>query len=309
LVRGAFIGGTRSIYAGRMREIRTLRGRRLSVTPNHPIGTVQGLRAAALLDVGDELLCDGRIADAHQGRSEELDQDEAPSRIEDVFDALAVRGISRRVKPRAHDFHGDARWLMGEIDAITPDHHLRREPVTGGCYRGGETMDMLPGHGEPSIAQLALDAARVHASPFDLLGSRTRPDTQSVLLEMAGDHAPRNAERDGELFHGIATTIPLDEIGGVEDVKSLLDAPSSAESSSLDAVLAEVMGERGITDPAILREAVLRFAGAVTLDEIVEIRDYEFRGHVYDLMTESGLMIADGIIASNCTLLYYDEAP
>ena len=36
------------------------------------------------------------------------------------------------------------------------------------------------------------------------------------------------------------------------------------------------------------------------LDRVVEVRDHEFSGHVYDLQSVSGWMVAQGIICSNC---------
>jgi HK97 family phage portal protein len=306
LVRGAFVGGTRSVYAGPMREIRTLLGRRLSVTPNHPILTAQGLRPAGSLNVGDDLLCDREVVGGSaMARSKDFDHDQTPARIEDVFDALAVAHAPRRTQVRAHDFHGDAAGHMGEVYAIAPDHVLRRQPVVYGD-RGGDLADMGTGRSEPCGPQLSLDAGGAHSLPFEFLGGRTSADRDASFAQVPRDNGARDAECRGNLFEGISRLVSARDVFGVEDMQAVLSAPCRSESATLNAVLHELATERGITNPDLHRETVLRFAGEVTTDEIVEIRDYEFRGHVYDLMSTSGLIIADGIIASNCSLLYYD---
>ena len=48
------------------------------------------------------------------------------------------------------------------------------------------------------------------------------------------------------------------------------------------------------------RLARLFDAQALALDQVVDVVEGHFSGHVYDLQEVSGLMIAGGIIASNC---------
>jgi len=48
------------------------------------------------------------------------------------------------------------------------------------------------------------------------------------------------------------------------------------------------------------RKLAVADASFVELDEIVDISFLEYDGHVYDLQEESGLMIADGLVTSNC---------
>jgi hypothetical protein len=40
--------------------------------------------------------------------------------------------------------------------------------------------------------------------------------------------------------------------------------------------------------------------GVAVFDDVVSVRREQFSGHVYDLQERSGLMIADGVIVSNC---------
>ncbi|WP_312358796.1 hypothetical protein [Mixta calida] len=53
-------------------------------------------------------------------------------------------------------------------------------------------------------------------------------------------------------------------------------------------------------DAEILGDKANVIPSGISLDEIINVRRREFFGHVYDLQEESGLMVANGIIASNC---------
>jgi hypothetical protein len=50
-----------------------------------------------------------------------------------------------------------------------------------------------------------------------------------------------------------------------------------------------------------MREFLDRFASLVTADEVVEVRDFEFAGHVYDLQVGPyPLYFTEGVITHNC---------
>lgn len=57
----------------------------------------------------------------------------------------------------------------------------------------------------------------------------------------------------------------------------------------------------GVTaDPNLLRQLAVGSAGLVTTDQIIKIRQIQFCGHVYNLESNIGWYLADGIIAHNC---------
>ena len=43
-----------------------------------------------------------------------------------------------------------------------------------------------------------------------------------------------------------------------------------------------------------------RSAGEITLNDVIGVRRFPFVGHVYDLQTVTGWMLANGIGVSNC---------
>jgi hypothetical protein len=65
-------------------------------------------------------------------------------------------------------------------------------------------------------------------------------------------------------------------------------------------VLAEHAIDDRSADVAAVREFVDALTGEVALDEIVDIERREFRGHVWNIETERGWYIAEGIVTHNC---------
>lgn len=47
-------------------------------------------------------------------------------------------------------------------------------------------------------------------------------------------------------------------------------------------------------------DTLFGYAGKVFADHVTGVEVFEWCGHVYDLEEKSGLMVANGIIASNC---------
>jgi hypothetical protein len=126
-------------------------------------------------------------------------------------------------------------------------------------------------------------------------------------MQMPTDHAARDPELGREAFDGSAIAILGEHGMAIQPVDIASEPPRLALTALLDAVLMEVSQERGATDSRLIRQAFERHAVEVATDQVIEIRDVEFRGHVYDLMTESGIIIAGGILVRNCTLLYYNS--
>jgi len=90
----------------------------LRVTPNHPILTAGGLRAAHSLQVGDEVVC------MPQQSADAVEQDiyRAPTPIEQVFQALAATTNMESVA--VHDFYGDI--VESQVDVVRT---ARRLPI------------------------------------------------------------------------------------------------------------------------------------------------------------------------------------
>jgi hypothetical protein len=321
LVSGRFVAGLKARYAGPAREIKTAGGHRLSVTPNHPVMTSRGLVPAKDLRKGDALLgyhgepcfLSGVVGDA--------DRENGPSPIEDVFEALSTNGRVFEAATDA-DLHGDARFIDGEIQVVTtkgmlagyretriaertedlilvPAHAGESKMVSLGGRDSLAKRTLPPRDGLPSGGTLTLDqpAALVDLDPFQPLCLGLAANWDIPLPKMEGDRASFDSK-------GISES--LDALPGKESGNHLIDRedPATIRAGSLvpkrDAVVSKDHIERREAHSEFIQDLLDRSAGTVSFDEISEVRDFEFVGHVYDLQTDVGWMIAQGIVTSNC---------
>ena len=261
LVRGEFVAGLEARYSGQAVELRTAGGRRLSVTPNHPVLTADGMVAASALRQGDKLVCYSdrieRVQDASAAHEEN-----APLPIEQVTGSFAIRIPVERGSSRL-DLHGDARFIDGDVHVVLPDGQLAVEcdppeqRVADGRFGGAlqsTTRDSSPDH------------FSVASSPASGLG----PGGGALPLR-------------GRPVHGL----PLQSL-------------RVGASAQLDSGFLEAPHERDSYVSRFAGELIQRNAGAITLDELVEVRNFQWSGQVYDLQSVTGFLVANGIIASNC---------
>jgi SPP1 gp7 family putative phage head morphogenesis protein len=267
LVQGRFDGGLRARYAGELVELHTHGGRVLRVTPNHPLATPDGFVAAGELRPGQHVL--GYVGDAQGLAPGDVDPQQQPSRIEDVFDALGVRGRAVGLRPRAHDLHGDGAFTHGHVDVVGAAGELLLDSQAQSSQAGGEPVLAAPD---------ASGVQEVGPGGLGLLG---------VALDPPAGGVPGGA------------TLPLDG-GAVGPQRSPLEPLRIGSASALDARLRQPAGDDATADSEFLRELVLAGSLDVAPDEIVRVERHAFSGHVYDLSTEGGWYVVQGIVSSNC---------
>ena len=257
--------GSRGLYTGQAVEVRTESGRVLRVTPNHPVATVNGFAPAGSLENGQELLSYGVDIQVHAVG--EVDVNQAPALVEDVFSALAERGEVLRTGLVADDLHGDAKAMGSHVDVVGAERVLTRwldppaehessdlaltVPYSGAAqvvgYRGlalglvGD--DPTTGRG-PGGGALPLDSSAVHLRPLQTLRLGPAAELDTDLTEHPGERRAAHARRVGQMLHGCA--------------------------------------------------------GLVFTDKVVEVREFDFAGHVYDFQSPLGWIVAEGVVTSNC---------
>ena len=125
LVSGDFEIGLKAWYSGRAVEIIATHGSRLSVTVNHPILTSKGWIKAGQLKEGDDLLgyqcrIDGGVGApivGSDGSLRDVDDEQAPFAVEQIFDALAAQRFGRADRA-AFDLYGDALDFKGHVQVV-----------------------------------------------------------------------------------------------------------------------------------------------------------------------------------------------
>jgi phage portal protein BeeE len=267
VVSGAFIAGVRALYAGQAREIYTRNGRCLRVTPGHPVATERGFVPAYKLAEGDYVIGCAVDVDCQSVpaaiAAEQVEH--APTTIEQVFDALALRWPTEARQVRADHFHGDGVAVQGEVDVVRADGTLLANANSARAKHLSEFVLVDAAPGEPRLR--GLGSRDLDGSGIDLPATRTPSGTELTL----------NVHRLGPL-----------------------QALRFGSAAAMHVALAEPAGQSDTADAAFLRELFQRHAADIALDQIVEIRDIEFDGHVYDLQSDTGWMVAQGFVVSNC---------
>jgi len=278
-VRGEFVGAVRAWYQGRFAEIVTRAGRRLTVTPNHPIATANGWIAAGQIKQGDYVAAYQPHIE-RSGVSGSHDQQNEPVAIGQVFEALRLAGRSEIRDRQTVDFDGDAQAFVGDIEVVTADGPLPDDRES----RGGQQRDKRPlGIGDVGLS------LEFGPGPGDAFG---------VGSTYAPDAIPG------------ATQPTLGDCGAV-----LADVPRPTRPLAVGigadyyATFAQAAGQDRAVVAGFLRQLIQRNAGGVTLDEVVEVRYFDAARDVYDLQSTHGLIVATdpasddgcgGIIAANC---------
>ncbi|MFZ5785513.1 MAG: phage minor head protein [Acidobacteriota bacterium] len=281
VVSGSFIAGARASYAGRVVRLKTLEGRELSVTANHPVATARGMIPAHEIREGDHLVSYRAQVEPHAavppGSADH--HEDGPAEIHQVFHALREGGSLCRLEAGPEDFHGDALRFESQVDVAMLYRELLHDGDTAAAKLVGdlglEAMGMSEVlHEGDSSAQLPLEGVS-GAAPSAPGGGELPIDTPPV----AAHRRPLESLRFGS-------------------------------TANLDAALAELSRERRARDAGFYGELLHRLPGAIALDQVVEVVEGDWSGHVYDLQSVSGHIVAQGILCSNCrcSVIPADEA-
>lgn len=269
-IAGTFTGASRALYAGQAVELTSAVGRRFAVTANHPVATARGIIPAKAVRQGDELLADGVEARVpFLRRRSQRDEHHAPVQAQEVFRALAQSLAIGRTFLGRNDFHGEADRFHGHVDVVGSYCELLHGPVAFASEGSGDDVFEAP----------------LSRSAF-LMRSRLE------LLRTKGHTAPQaGLPRRGAL--------PLHELAlGLQ--RAPLHELRFRATADVDAALHELSLERLAADPELVGELLHRCAGSIALDAVVQVRHFDWLGHVYDFETSSGWIFAEGALVSNC---------
>lgn len=270
-------------YDGDLFIIRTASGKHLSCTPEHPILTDHGWVAARNLVEGGYVV--SSLSDEWVAISDDDDQN-VPPRIEQI--AHAFRGAphvtTSKVPLPAKDLDGNR--IGSEVAVIYADSLLLNNGEAAIAEHGGERvlcarhagLPEFAGGGAPNLAFMRLDAP---SAPAGILATADR------VMGGGGDGEPFFPSSLGKA-----------------------DALAGAAVADRDGPLFELVGDGLAAYPVPDREAINRLAGKVTNDEIVEIQLVrDWCGQVYNLQTQSGFYVANGIVTHNChCYMTFDKA-
>jgi hypothetical protein len=274
-VEGNTLAATRMSYTGQIREVKTAQGHTLSVTPNHPVATIRGFVPACQVQEGDYLLSYGRGIEQNEVSRLSFmsgspifppkDDQYGPTKIEKVFHSLEAVFEPVTVKRLGLEFHGDAAYGDSDIDIVYVDSKLRDRT-------------------KPTI----LDQIKC------LLFETAKFSTYHILHQRLG----ASLLVGGSVFPSFPVVSCFDEVLASSFKPS--NTLRIGSTACLDAVLLEMSGEFAARDASFCRELQERLPSLVSQDEVIKVRDFSYSGHVYDLQTVSEVIVAEGLIISNC---------
>ncbi|MCC6328980.1 MAG: hypothetical protein IT174_10720 [Acidobacteria bacterium] len=302
---------TRRFYEGDVVEIETSSGLRLTVTPNHPIMTRNGWVAADPIEKGNYVVGTG------DGQRVCIDinphVDNKPSVVDQIFiAAMERRGMISEVVPHSPaNFHGDGKG--SDVDVIFIDRHLRRDldsafgkPAAETQFISGrEGLGVLAGqspfdelfmrHLPPSDRIMSgLDISSVFPGRplfhHHAVGIKNRSDRDAYLDEATPYHLTRHSEMFSEGVLGGSTFVSGSKFGGGK-VMAISTGDSAFLQNSVEAAGSDI---------EFCRDFLNRHSVNVSLDRVVKVSRYFYRGHVFNLETSTGYYIANGIVTHNC---------
>lgn len=260
----------RSTYSGDIVKVSTSNCGGFSVTPNHIMLTSRGWVRAKNLVKGDKVV-------RYRGWAEftspspswaPANNDSVPT-IEKLFASVVESGLVSSVR-----MPGSAEYLKGdvskddEISVVNVDGFLR---------------DKINAPASKFLRNAPLVEARV-PTKCALSGFGTL-DLLLVGIRLAADGVMGGNAVASILFRGALAH------------HELIGLP---EGAHYDARLLETANNDGCGDVESLGELLDALSAFVALDDIVDIKVFNFCGHVYDASSLSTLYLANGYLSSNC---------
>lgn len=314
---GQITGASDRWYEGQMIIIRTAGGKKLTCTPNHPILTKVGWVAAHLLNTGDHVIGDRSIDGM---RFINQDNQNVPTRIEEIANAFLRSGevITAKVPVSPEYFHGDGegsqvavigtnRFLRDEIYPPLAQQFTQSDLILADFqqfFLDSLGMQELGFCGDfPSSYRIMSRFGEIAALPFIEAGHPDKHRLADVSGLDAGFTQPIIDDSTGTVItlgqsqNRFPALVQLNQLI-IREIPQMMDGYSS--DRDYDSLLPEHPNDNFRSDPEIFSEGRGALPGPEFYDQIIDIDIHDFCGHVYNLETEHGFYVADGIINHNC---------
>jgi len=265
--------GYKRFYEGKLINITTTTGIKLSGTSNHPVLTDQGWVALNQIKIGTNIVCASFVKDSG---SIDPDIKNRPSMISEIFDFLSIGNPGQRTSGITKQFHGDG---------FDSDVYIK----TIECQLLDRVKAFFLKPFKKNILSLPFKRFRFLASESSFYTSgfwlRRAFKRFIGLSSKLFSIIVRKITHAGE--HGTAS-VPNGDVG-------LSKKPIDNASRNIEFARKHLCGK----------------SGKVFFDKIVGIDISNFSGHVYNLQTKNGIYVAmnnlshngdniNGIVVHNC---------
>src|SRR5690625_2297578 len=323
-------------YKGPLYKISTKNGVELPATPNHPLLSDRGWVGAQHIQVGDKLIHPHAGEGVGFG---EPGVAQAPARLDELYRTVSQSGVVGRIDGRRVNFHGDWANSDVDVVRSRSDLSAHGKPALnqgidhgifvplghglvplaglGGLPGGGESVPgpevgrpPVTGRGRPIGLASGLVSAGCKSGSF----LEVKPlHPQSIGLTRRSERAPGVLDALG---HGSSSKTELSTQGQdrgafVVSPNQVIQVNVGSQSSSLldvgvgpsqfaDSAMGESVPDNVSADLVDPADVCAALAGAVALDEVIDVQAIDFSGHVYNLESPEGWYTANSIAVSNC---------
>jgi hypothetical protein len=320
---GGFVAGIRARYGGEAVELTFAQSGNLTVTANHMLLTPFGFASAKSLCKGDDIFYCPEFQGIVSGYPY---NNGTPSLIEKIIHALSesVSMATRRMPVAPEDIHGDGRFCNGDIDIISANGLLRdtrkalffQHGQALPFYPGDPEAPLFPGEGDlvSMLWRLALAADGImgglrvpnslisgHARTLDTLNITVGTRLNTRLMNDSADGHPSNAQSFSDINEQQSGLIESDGLGRVE-LPTMLPGQENPflSGSPRDAQSNQPFADGFWAYAKLISDLTRRQPGMIKPDKLIDIRIFNYSGHVYDLQSSTSLYLVNGIISSNC---------
>lgn len=339
VVEGAeALQGYRAPYSGPVVTLRFASGKELTVTPNHAILTPRGFVRARFLNKGDKAVSGHGLQHILASAPDYKDFYQAPALIEDIVASfqrgrnVMAQGTQSRNMVSSIDFHGDERFIDGDIEIKSSERLLESEVRYSSLgYPSSQQEIRDSGELESPLHRLssALEGSRGRrSSPLGLVGILGQSDplvgghsgiTQSYggshvaflksrFLEQLNKSRSMHPSFVGQLDISFTSSVALKERQKrVTEFDLAQGRQPLSRTRHLVASASQPTLQGDTTDPQLASYLLEGFPGFIATDEIVDVDLHWYRGHVYDLSTSTRWYTANSIVAHNCTIAGADH--
>lgn len=309
------LAGLRRDYKGPLISIVTGNGRKLSVTPNHPVLTTRGWVLAGDLKEGDSLICT-RLANWHEAGAPDVK--DVPPTAKEIFESASLFDSARfDGVPRAAEYLDGEVVTDCDIKVVNPDGFLKRatdssvsKPLDHGGFAAtdsdtarvglsfnvdGASDSLFDGHDSSpdSIvcsSNLSRPSLLAHLGCPNDASAAPIPDSDTSISKESG-------------YNRSAHTHPVCNAKDALTALVRFDKPfwhKNLLAASLDAIALENAKDSVVSDAELACNLTRTFPGEIETDNVSLLSVSEASCHVYNLSTIGGWYVSSGIITHNC---------
>lgn len=292
----------------------------LKTTPNHPILTAEGFKAAHLINAGDDVI---RRLDEGVDTTELYGNRAIPT-FEQIHTALNLLGVEHGVAPAiSGKFHGDV--TDSEVEVIAFDSLLMREADASIRQKLGElgftladqvivlagltcNRDAVPvlrtlGLATDSIMS-ALDLCSTliirHLTPLECFRFALGAWGDSLLDKSAANDLTANAKTFSDCVFAFSVLVHGRDLL----IRKLYACDVARIANSDDSKLFKMTLDGDVTNAYLFAGLADGRASSYQACRVIEKSGANFDGHIYNLQTDTGDYITNTTAVSNCRCTY-----